>query len=319
METTSTAPEIQTRPGLLQRLQAWLLSNPVAFKELRGRMRGRRAYILITIYAAVLSLAMILVYLAVRSAGSPNNLQSVQNVGKALFGSVFWMQMLAVCFIAPALAAGSIASEREHQTYDLLRTTLLSARQLVLGKFASGMLFLLLLLLVGLPLQSMAYLYGGVTAQELLVGTLILVVSAAAFLAIGIFFSSLSRRTLVSTVLSYGAALLLVFGLPMLLLLLLFLYGNLTSGSFMGNLSAFQEGVLLSLMWAGVCVNPLAAAVVSEVILLEEASLWIMKLPLSNGPQLTLPSPWYPYVILYSLLSLFLLWLAVRRVSRLDK
>jgi len=319
METTSAASASDARPGLLQRLQAWLLANPVAFKELRGRMRGRRAYILITVYTAVLSLAMLLVYFVTNSASTPNNLNSIQLVGKSLFGVVFWLQLLVMCFVAPALAAGAIASERERQTYELLRTTLLSARALVLGKFASGMLFLLLLLLVGLPLQSMAYLFGGVTLEELLVGTLLLIVTAAAFLAVGIFFSSLSGRTLISTVLSYGVSLLLVFGLPMLLFLLLLLQQNLISGTGLSNMNVFQETMLMLLLWSGMSINPLATAVGSEVILLQESSLWSVSISLSSAGSISLPSPWIPYTILYTLLSLFLLWLAVRRVSRLDR
>jgi ABC-2 type transport system permease protein len=319
LETTTTPSAAEVRPGLLQRLQAWLLANPVAYKELRGRMRGRRAYILITVYTAVLSLAMLLVYFVTNSSSTPNNYNSIQLVGKALFGAVFWLQLLVMCFVAPALAAGAIASERERQTYELLRTTLLSARALVLGKFASGMLFLLLLLLVGLPLQSMAYLFGGVTLEELLVGTLLLIVTAAAFLAVGIFFSSLSGRTLISTVLSYGVSLLLVFGLPMLLFLLLLLQQNLISGTGLSNMNVFQETMLLLLLWSGMSLNPLATAVGSEVILLQENSLWSVSVSLSSSGSLSLPSPWIPYTILYTLLSLFLLWLAVRKVSRMDR
>ena len=314
-------PPPASRPGWLSRLaarlQGWVLANPVAFKELRGRMRGRRAYILITIYTGLLSLAMILMYLATGGGTSPNNTNNIQLIGKALFAAVFFLQLLAVCFVAPSLAAGAIAAEREHQTYELLRATLLSARQLVLGKFASGFLFLLLLLLVGLPLQSVAYLFGGVALEELLIGVLLLVVTAAALLSIGLLFSSLSRRTLVASVLSYGVTLLLVFGLP-LLMFMVGLFQSGIGGSF-NQLTGYQEAMLMSVLWILICLNPPAAAVGSEVILLENDSLWVMRQTFSNGVALTLPSPWYVYALIYTLLSLFLLWLAVRRVNRLDR
>lgn len=317
----TTLPPEASPPGLfsrlLARLQGWVLANPVAFKELRGRMRGRRAYILITIYTGLLSLAMVLMYLATGSGSSPNNTSNIQVVGKVLFAAVFWLQLLAVCFVAPALAAGAIAAERERQTYELLRTTLLSARKLVLGKFASGFLFLLLLLLVGLPLQSVAYLFGGVAVEELLIGILLLVVTAAAFLAIGLLISSLSRRTLVATVLTYGATLLLVFGLPMVMFVVALFQSGI--GSNFGQLSGYQEAALMILLWIAMVFNPPAAAIGSEVILLENDSLWYLRQSLSNGVVLYLPSPWYVYVIIYTLLSLFLLWLAVRRVSRVDR
>lgn len=300
-------------PGPLARLQGWVLGNPVAFKELRGRMRGRRAYILITAYTAVLALGMVLVYFASANPTNPNNLDTLRTVGKALFTSVYVLQLLAVCFIAPALSAGAIAAERERQTYELLRTTLLSPGKLVRGKFASGLLFLLLLLLVGLPLQSVAYLFGGVVLEELLIGLLLLVVTAVAFLAIGLFYSSLSRRTLVATVLSYGTSLLLVFGLPLLILVFSILQSNLNSR--LGAMGGFDQAFLMILLWIVVCFNPLAAAIGSEVVLMENDSLWYMSQSY-NGVNFYFPSPWYVYTIVYLLLSLLLLWLAVRRVSR---
>jgi hypothetical protein len=167
------------------------------------------------------------------------------------------------------------------------------------------MLFLLLLLLVGLPLQSVAYLFGGVVLDELLIGLLLLVVTAVAFLAIGLFYSSLSRRTLVATVLSYGTSLLLVFGLPLLILVFSILQSNLS-----GRVSS-----PMILLWIVICFNPLAAAIGSEVVLLENDSLWYMSQSY-NGVNFYFPSPWYVYSIVYILLSLLLLWLAVRRVSR---
>ncbi|HWQ84840.1 MAG TPA: ABC transporter permease subunit [Anaerolineales bacterium] len=315
IEPNPAAPA-PARGGVVARLQGWLLGNPVTLKELRGRMRGRRAYILITAYTAVLALAMILVYFATANATSPNNLDSLRTVGKALFASVFILQLLAVCFIAPALSAGAIATERERQTYELLRTTLLSAPRLVRGKFTSGLFFLLLLLLVGLPLQSVAYLFGGVTLEELLVGILVLVVTAIAFLAIGLFFSSLARRTLVATVLAYGASLLLVFGLPLLILVITLMQNNLFTG--FSTSSGYQAAFLMVLMWIVICINPLAAAIGSEVVLMENDSLWSMTQTFT-GVSLTLPSPWYVYSIVYILLSLLLLWLTVRRVSHPDR
>lgn len=300
-------------------LRSWLRRNPVMLKELRARMRGKRAFWLLTIYLGLLSVLVSIIYIAYLSAsGQPfASADQRQVVGKAIFGAVVWLELLVVSFVAPALTAGGISSEREHQTYDLLRTTLLPARSLVLGKFLSGLVFILLLLFAALPLHSLAYLIGGVSSQELWIAALVLVVTASAFCAAGIFFSSLVARTLVSTVLAYGVAIMLVFGLPLLALILAGLVSSAVGG--FGQLGPLWEILVILGGWLLVSINPLATAIFTELILLEEQSLFLFHLPVSGAATLTLPSPWLPYVLIYLLLSVILLRLSVQRVKRAEK
>jgi ABC-type transport system involved in multi-copper enzyme maturation permease subunit len=98
-------------------------------------------------------------------------------------------------FIGPALTGHS--SEREHKTIDLLRTSLLSASALVFGKLSSAVIFLLLLVFTAIPVQSLAFFLGGVGMAEMVISTLMLVVTAVFFCTLGLFFSSFSKRTLI--------------------------------------------------------------------------------------------------------------------------
>jgi ABC-2 type transport system permease protein len=298
-----------------------LKRNPVVLKELRARMRGSRAFILLTVYVLLLSMMVGFVYLAFTSSTqSANSVSQRQVFGKTIFGMVVWVQLMVVSFVSPALTAGSISSERERQTYDLLRTTLLPARALVLGKFLSGLTFILLLLFAGLPIQSLAFLIGGVAPEEMTIGTLILVVTAITFCAVGIFCSSFLARTLASTVMAYAFAILLVFGLPMLALLLLTLFGAVLGNTMAsGAPSALVEAALLLGGWLLVSVNPMGTAITSEIVLLEEQSAWLFTIPLSGGQSVTLPSPWIPYTFLYLMLSLALLFLSIQFVKRKER
>jgi ABC-type transport system involved in multi-copper enzyme maturation permease subunit len=294
-------------------------NNPVVVKEMRARMRGNRAFVLLTIYLGLLSLLVALVYLAfTQSASAVNSISDRQVFGKAIFGIVVFTQLLTISFVSPALTAGAISTEREHQTYDLLRTTLLTSRALVLGKFFSGLLFVLLMLFAALPLQSLAFLFGGVAVEEFIIATILLVVSAIAFCAAGVFFSSFIKRTLISTVLAYAFAIILVFGFPMLLLLVFGLLDALFGG-FGSQLSTGGEIFLFVGGWLLVSLNPLATAVATEAILLEEQSAFLFSLPLPSGITVTLISPWVPYVIIFLILSLVLLWLSIRFVRRVEK
>ena len=209
------------RPSLLRRA----IDNPVILKELRGLMRGRRAFLLLTGYIAVLGIFIGLMYISLQAQSSftQSDPQFRQGVGKAIFGAVVLLELLLVSFIAPALTSGAITAERERQTFDLLRTTLISARSLVFGKLGAALVYLLLLIFAALPIQSLAFLLGGVGLAELLISGLLLVVTALFFSALGLFFSSFLRRTLASTVTSYGAIVVSYIALGLAFFLVVFL------------------------------------------------------------------------------------------------
>jgi ABC-type transport system involved in multi-copper enzyme maturation permease subunit len=297
----------------------WLKSNPVILKELRSRMRGSRSFWMLTAYLIVLSLGMFVIllgYAASERTGSGGYIRPV--IGKALFGMAFGLELLTISFIAPALTAGAISSEREGHTFDLLRTTLLPARAMVLGKLFSSLSYLILLLFSALPFQSLAFLFGGIATEEVLISTLLLLVTALTFCSMGLFLSSFIRRTLVSTALSYGCAILLVFGLPMALILGLVMFSRLIPGLSPDTNSSFLT-FLLMVGWILVSINPIATAILSEVLFLQEQALFTFSYPLQQGQAFTIISPWISYSIYYMIVSLILIWLSIRFVRKVEK
>ena len=124
------------------------------------------------------------------------------------------LQLLITCFTSSSAAVGAISSERERQTFELLRTTLLPARSLVLGKLWAAVLFNLLIILSAIPIASLSFFFGGVTFEEIFIASVVLIVTAIAFSTIGLFFSSLMRRTSQATAVSTVVTLVLTFGVP---------------------------------------------------------------------------------------------------------
>lgn len=314
----------QSPPAVRQPLLTALRDNPVVLKELRSRMRGSRAFIIITVYLTLLSCLVSLVYASMAASYSNTGVTNIlpQTVGKSVFGVVVGIELLMVCFLAPALTAGAIAAERERQTFDLLRATLLPARSLVWGKLFSAMSFLLLLLLVGFPIQSLAFVLGGISVEEVLVSFLMLLVTAFGFSALGLFISSLMRTTLASTVVSYVGAVLLVFGVPLLLLIAISFFGSFLGG-FTPNLTNAQqlifEFMVFSLIYMLVVSNPLATLVASELMFTELQAVFYGTLPLSNGGQFPVVSPWITYSLLVLLLSGVFIGLSIRQVRRAER
>ena len=206
--------------------------NPVIIKEVRIRMRGYRAVLLLTAHLLVLALVVGLAYLFIRSSLTTiGNLEQRRAFGKASFGLIVWMELVMISFVAPALTSGAISIERERQTFDLLRVTLLPARSLVWGKYISGLIFVFLLLFTSIPLQGPAFLIGGVQVQEILLAILMLAVTAAWFCALGMLLSSLIPRTLVSATLAYAVTIFLVFGIPIIAVIIGSLFGTLLGGN----------------------------------------------------------------------------------------
>src|SRR5690606_6689202 len=113
-------------------------------------------------------------------------------------------ELMLIIFIAPAFTAGAVTGERERKTYDLLQITLLPRPSFIIGKLESALGYIFLLLLAAIPLQSIAFLFGGVSETELIISFVILVVTAIALGTIGLYFSTAAERTLTASVRAYS-------------------------------------------------------------------------------------------------------------------
>jgi ABC-2 type transport system permease protein len=307
----STAPQLKSRSDRLRRM----LDNPVMVKELRSRMRGARAFIVLSVYLLLLSAFSSLVYVAVsESSLSVSGQSSVGQIGRTLFGGVVAIEMMLVAFIAPAFTSGAISGEREHQTYDLLRTTLLPAHSFVLGKLLSSMLYVFLLLAAAIPMQSIAFFFGGVAETELILSFVILMMTALLFSTIGIFFSARSARTLSASVLTYSVATFVMFGLPILLGAFMLILGF----SLNGVGSSTTQIVMLYVAGGILSSNPAATALLTQYILLNQRTIGTFSYTLAGGDRVTLISPWIPFTVLYLILTIVFFLLSVRRARRFE-
>ena len=282
--------------------------NPVILKELRGRMRKRQAVIVLTGYLILIGLVVGSIYasLASESYYSRWDPEFRQTVGKAVFSTVVLMELFMVSLIGPSLTAGAITSEREHQTFDILRTTSLSARSLVLGKLGSSLVYLLLLIITALPIEGIAFLLGGVGLEEMIVSSLMLVVTALFYCALGLFFSSFMKRTNGASVASYVTIVLSY----VLLGVIAFVEAIVSVGH------QSMESLVNLITWILISTNPLLSAITSEVALVEDQNLWLSS---QTAYGQTLLSPWIPYTVIYILLSILMIALSIRFVNRPDR
>ncbi len=192
-------------------------------KELRSRFRGRRAFLVLTLYLAVLAMIAYGAYSVVGPEarddaefggilGAVRAPNASARIGQAIFTVLSMFQLLLVCFIAPAFTAGAISLEREKQTLDLLVATPMRPGALVVGKLLSALAFVALMILAAIPVSAMVLMYGGASVDDILRQQVVLFASAIGFGVIGLFYSALTKRTQIATVLTYSTLIALTIG-----------------------------------------------------------------------------------------------------------
>jgi ABC-type transport system involved in multi-copper enzyme maturation permease subunit len=221
------SPRGMVKPLSPGRLATWLRGrgplmpgiSAILVKELRGRMRGRRAFVIVTIYLVVLA---VIGWMLQRMNEEAFNLSNCigcgtvsfasATVGRGIFVGLLMLQTLIVAVLAPASTSVAISGERERQTLDLLAVTPISSFAIVLGKLISALAWVFVLVLASIPITALVFVFGGVAPDDVLRGYGILLATAVGLGSVGLFFSALLRRTGASTGITYVVMLLLVIG-----------------------------------------------------------------------------------------------------------
>src|SRR5438093_512549 len=181
--------------------------NPMIRKELRQRMRERRAWLLPSLYLLALGATVAVTYYFKTgnplSFGQWSEPQGAE-VGSSVFTTVAYTQMALLLLLAPVFSAGALTIEKEQRTLAALLTSLLTPAKIWWGKFVASLLFLALILVSALPVLSLASALGGVGLQELLVASGITLVILASLCAVGLYCSSYFRRSVHATAVTYA-------------------------------------------------------------------------------------------------------------------
>ncbi|CAN5722179.1 hypothetical protein BH24ACT2_BH24ACT2_13400 [soil metagenome] len=194
--------------------------NPVLARELKERLRTRRATIVVTVYLGVLALILQIVYSALSSVGVDpfsGGVVATQSarLGRSLFETLLFFMLLGVCFIVPGLTADAITGERERQTLVPLQVSLLGPRAILVGKLLSSLAFVTLLVLATLPLLGVSFVLGGVSVGQMARGVAVVLATGLVVACLALVCSSLTRRTQAAMVLAYAATLFLTLGTVM--------------------------------------------------------------------------------------------------------
>lgn len=114
---------------------------------------------------------------------------------KTDFVPVLNAMLYATLLLTPLLTMKLVAGERENRTDRLMLTSPVSSRVVVLAKFFSAYTVFVIALAFTLVLTLLLSILGAPSWQEIAVGYLGLALFGAALIAVGIFISSMMRRT----------------------------------------------------------------------------------------------------------------------------
>jgi len=176
----------------------------VGVKELRGRMRGRRAFVILSVYLVLLAAFTWMVEAIMERTfsagfGGSNAAFATAAIGQGIFVGLIMLETLLVAFLAPLATAGAISLEREKQTLEMLAATPITSFSIVFGKLISALGWVWLLIAASIPLTAVVFVFGGVGPDDVVRAYLVLVVTAIGLGSFGLFCSSLVRRTQAAT------------------------------------------------------------------------------------------------------------------------
>lgn len=175
-------PSRATPPTAVNTLWTRLLGepNPVWMRELKQAARLQRTPIILSVVTGMMTLLICSV------GGVASTTAEPAKVGVGIFHTFFSLAYAVVTWLGPAVAANTIAGERSGRTWEALQLTGLGPRRIAQGKFLAAYTYISLYIVMLVPVGALPFLFGGVTASEVLLAFLILFLLAALAVAFGL-------------------------------------------------------------------------------------------------------------------------------------
>jgi ABC-type transport system involved in multi-copper enzyme maturation permease subunit len=160
-------------------------------------------------YVLFLIIVMTIAYYSAWSAAMNQSMQTGQSLvnldlGGTLFKTLVWTQTILLALIVPSLTSGAISQELEKRTIEMLALTRLTPGKIVIGKHLAGIMYPLVLMICSLPLSGICVMLGGISPAEILVAYLALAAWGFLLAAVGLYWSSMFKRTASAALFSYG-------------------------------------------------------------------------------------------------------------------
>ena len=177
------------------------LGGPVLTKELRVASRRRRTYALRFVYLAALTAYVAWAWTnETQWYGTRSRADALRMTAFAegVTARILLFQFVALPAIAIVMLSTSVTEEIQRRTLSVLMTTPVSAFRIVLGKLASQVFQLALLLAISLPLLVLLQIFGGVPREAVAVGLTVTLTTCILAGSVSMLVSTVFRRAYVA-------------------------------------------------------------------------------------------------------------------------
>ncbi len=181
-------------------------------KEIKTYFTSPIAYVVITVFLVLIGFFFysLIWWFNSQSIQMAQNQYSFQqlNINQMVYSPLFQNMSIILLLMIPLLTMRLFSEEKKINTDELLYTCPISINQIILGKYFASLFILLAMLLLTGILSIFTFAYGNPELLPILNGYLGLFLQGAAFIAVGIFFSSLTENQIVAAILTFGTLLL---------------------------------------------------------------------------------------------------------------
>lgn len=172
--------------------------GPLFSKELIELSRRRRYYFLrvvagLGVLLLVLNLQMKAHYIPV-TASSVGTTAYYAIMARSIFNSWALGVTTGLVLCVPAITCGLVAGEKQSRTFDTLLTTMLTDREILLGKVASRFFVIMWMVASTLPVLAIVSLYGGVDWSYIAFAMLSLVATTLFATALSLYYSTVTDK-----------------------------------------------------------------------------------------------------------------------------
>ncbi|MHC2067896.1 ABC transporter permease [Bremerella sp. T1] len=159
--------------------------GPVFTREAAVTPRRSKFYVYRAVYVAALFLLMCTAWLVLAGTQVIASVGDMARFGASIFHILAPIQLCLVIFFAAFSAAGAVAQEKDRKTLILLLMTRLNNSELVLGKMLASLINVFALIMAAAPVFCALFLFGGVSAAQVLRVLLVTLITALAAGSIG--------------------------------------------------------------------------------------------------------------------------------------
>ncbi|MFC5700125.1 ABC transporter permease [Cohnella faecalis] len=280
-----------------------LFINPVLNKEITLRMRTLRSMWALFFYLLAIGIGALGFLYITQMDGGRSGFNP--DASRTMFMFISMAQLGLIAFMAPGLTAGIVSGERERQTLNLLLTTQQTSANIILSKLAAALAFMVLIVVATMPVYSIVFLYGGISPSQLTMVFLFYLFVMIVFGSLGILFSTLLKRTMISVIVTYGVTLFSFGGTAFIYLIL----NSIMDNTYRGSANIPDYG------WIGYIMglNPIAAL---YSVFDSEISRSVFRAGYSSANyQKDAPIElWQEFLIVYTIIAVGAVLLSIRKI-----